>query len=330
MPAIELRGVTKRYGEVAALDGVDLRVEAGELVALLGPNGAGKTTAFELLLGLSRPTSGSVRVFDGVPGRREIVPRIGAMLQNAGLPENVTVTELVEVIGRSYPRALSVSVVLARVGLTDRATRTVTDLSGGERQRLLLAAALIGAPDLLLLDEPTAAMDVDSRRAFWAEAQGAVADGITLLFATHDLAEADAVAERVLVLRAGRIVADASPAELKRRVAGKLARFVTDLTPEAVAALPGGGSAVLDPGPSPRAEGCHRLRVPSPEPEQLIAALIAGGHRVEDLTVTDADLEDAFVQITSEPGDVTETLATSAAAGVTTTPDVPSRTGANR
>jgi ABC-2 type transport system ATP-binding protein len=302
MPAIELADVSKHHGEVVALDRVDLSVEQGELVALLGPNGAGKTTAFELLLGLGRPSSGRVRVLGGAPGRREVVGRLGAMLQDAGLPEGVTVAELVQLIGRSYPRAWPVELVLERVGLAQLAGRTITDLSGGERQRLLLAAALIGAPELLLLDEPTAAMDVDARRAFWAEARAAVADGTTLLFATHDLTEADAVADRVVVLRHGRVVADATPADLKRRVHGKLVRLVTDLPVAAFADLPGGGPAALDDTGGSVAPPRHRARVLTPRPERLIAALVARGHHVEDLTVADADLEDAFVELTSEPG----------------------------
>lgn len=250
MSVLELTDVGKTYGSVRALEGVSLRIERGELVALLGPNGAGKTTAFELLLGLAHPTTGRVRVLGGEPGRQTVAGRLGAMLQGGGLPDSMTVRELVRLIGRGYPRSWPVDTVLGRVGLSDRRDRTVTSLSGGERQRLLLAAAIVGAPDVLLVDEPTAGMDVASRRAFWAEARKAVDDGSTLLFATHDMAEADAVAERVVVLRAGRVLADATPAELKQLVRGKVARFGTD--------------------------------------------------RVGDITVTDADLEDAFLHLTDD------------------------------
>lgn len=212
MTVIELSGVTKQYGSVRALDGLDLRVERGEIVALLGPNGAGKTTTFELLLDLTRPTEGRVEVLDGPPSRAR--GRIGAMLQSAGLPDQVTVRELVRLIGRSYPSAVPTDEVLQRVNLTARATRTVTTLSGGERQRLLLALALIGEPELLLLDEPTAAMDVVSRRSFWAQARAAVGHGATILFATHDMTEAQTVADRILVVARGRLLADGTPAEL--------------------------------------------------------------------------------------------------------------------
>jgi ABC-2 type transport system ATP-binding protein len=212
MTVIELSAVSKEYGAVHALDGIDLRIERGEIVALLGPNGAGKTTTFELLLDLARPTLGRVEVLGGPPSAAR--GRVGAMLQSAGLPEQVTVRELVRLVGRSYPRSVPVDAVLERVHLATRASQTVTTLSGGERQRLLLALALIGEPELLLLDEPTAAMDVVSRRSFWAQARTAVGHGATILFATHDMTEAETVADRILVIARGRLLADGTPAEL--------------------------------------------------------------------------------------------------------------------
>ena len=206
---VSMANVHKRYGATTALAGVDLTVARGEIVALLGPNGAGKTTIFELLLGLVRPTAGRVSVLGAPPGANR--HRVGAMLQSAGLPEQLRVGELVHLIGRAYPLPMPTEDVLEHTALTDRARRAVTALSGGERQRLLLAMALVGGPELLLLDEPTAAMDVTSRRTFWQLARASVAEGATLLFATHDLAEAEAVADRVVVLANGRVLADAPP-----------------------------------------------------------------------------------------------------------------------
>jgi ABC-2 type transport system ATP-binding protein len=296
MTVLELSGVTKTHGRVTALDKVDLEVEAGELVALLGPNGAGKTTMFELLLGLSSPTEGGIRVLGGAPGSRGIVGRIGAMLQGAGLPENITVHDLVRLIGRSYPLSLPVELVLERVGLTARRNRTVTDLSGGERQRLLLAAAIVGVPDLLLLDEPTAAMDPEGKRGFWREARTAVGDGTTVVFATHDLAEADSVAQRVVVLGQGRILADGTPSELKSVIHGKTVRLQTDVPIAELAALPGSGPVEVEgPGTTPDHQW---VRVHSEAPEELVAALLARGIPVEGLTIVDAELEDAFLKLT--------------------------------
>ncbi len=238
MTVLEMCDVHKTYAEVRALDGLDLVVERGEIVAVLGPNGAGKTTAFELLLGLSRPTSGHVEVLGQAPGGA-VRARVGAMLQSAGLPAQTTVRDLVRLLGRAYPRSLPVDEVLERTSLTGRAGARVTSLSGGERQRLLLALALVGAPEVLLLDEPTAAMDVASRRAFWRQTRASVAEGATLLFATHDLAEASAVADRVVVLHEGRTVADATPEELTDHGRSDLEDVFLALTDEWSSAVDG-------------------------------------------------------------------------------------------
>ena len=240
MAVLEMRSVRKEYRGVVALDDVDLRVERGQIVALLGPNGAGKSTAFELLLGSVRPTEGEVTVLDQTPGGR-VRRRVGAMQQTAGLPGQVTVRELVRLIGRSYPASLPVDEVLERTGLTSRARRMVTDLSGGERQRLQLAMALVGAPDVLLLDEPTAAMDPAVRRAFWDRARASVREGATILFATHDLAEAAAVADRIVVLHHGRVIAQATPEELTNHGSRDLEQVFLTLTQEAGATPADGG-----------------------------------------------------------------------------------------
>lgn len=240
MVALEMRAVRKEYGGVVALAGLDLRVERGQVVALLGPNGAGKSTAFELLLGLIRPTGGEVEVLGHPPGG-PVRRRVGAMLQTAGLPELVTVRELIRLVGRSYPASLPVDAVLARTALISRAGRRVTDLSGGERQRLLLAMALVGAPEVLLLDEPTAAMDVASRRAFWEQARASVRAGTTVLFATHDLTEAAAVADRVVVVHEGRVVAEGAPDDLTDHGDRDLEEVFLTLTDEATDLVTEGG-----------------------------------------------------------------------------------------
>ena len=224
--AIQLIKARKCYGAVCALDELDLTVAAGELVAVLGANGAGKTTLIELLTGLRRPTSGTVSVLGmpagSVAGRR----RTGLMLQDHGLPAGATVRELVALIGRVYPRQLPIDDVLRIAGLTSLADRRSSGLSGGQRQRLSFAFAIVGDPDLIVLDEPTAAMDVDGRREFWDRMQMLARLGRTILFATHHLDEADA-AGRIVVLDRGRVIADATPAELKRDTASGTVRFAS-------------------------------------------------------------------------------------------------------
>jgi ABC-2 type transport system ATP-binding protein len=293
MTVVSFDAVGKSYGDVHALRDVTFEIQPGELVAVLGPNGAGKTTAFEVLLGLGRPSTGQVRVYGRAPGSRAVVGRVGAMLQNAGLQETVTVRDVVGLIAAAHSRSLHVDEVLERTGMTRRADRTVSDLSGGERQRLLLAMAIIGQPDLLVLDEPTAAMDVAARRTFWDEAKASVGSGTTMMFATHNLAEADEVADRVIVLKDGEIVADATPGDLKQQVHGKVTEFVTNLTPGRVEALLSAGTVELVTSEN---EGWH-VRVHSNRPAEAIAALISHGGRVDNLVVRDADLEDAFIEL---------------------------------
>jgi ABC-2 type transport system ATP-binding protein len=297
-PLIRMQAVHKRYGHVEALGGIDLAVGPGEVVALLGPNGAGKTTAFEVLLGLVEPSGGIARVLGASPGTAAR-SRTGAMLQGAGLPDQGTVGELVRLVARSYPASLPVDETLARVGLLEKERRTVAVLSGGERQRLLLAMATVAAPELLLLDEPTAAMDVQSRRAFWAHAREAVRDGATILFATHDLAEADEIADRVVVLQHGRVIADSTPAELKRRVTAAVIELNTDAPLELLHALPGveqvEGLHAAEDGASTR-----RLTIRTADAEATLVPLVRGGYRAAGLRVTGPRLEDAFWQLTHE------------------------------
>ena len=194
--AVEFDGVSRRFGDVLALDDVRLSIRPGETVALLGPNGAGKSTAIGLMLGLLEPTSGAVSVLGMSPRQAVASGRIGSMLQQTGLPTNVRVGELVDFARRLYPHPLSQAAVLERSGLTALSDRSVDRLSGGESQRLRFAIGIAGDPDLVFLDEPTVAMDVETRRAFWADMRRSASEGRTILFATHYLEEADQVADR--------------------------------------------------------------------------------------------------------------------------------------
>jgi ABC-2 type transport system ATP-binding protein len=222
-PIVSFDQVTRRYGMLTAVDALRLDIYQGQTVALLGPNGAGKTTTVELLLGLIQPDAGVVRLFGGPPAQAVAGGRVGAMLQDAGLPQGVTVAELIGLIRGLYPEPLSLADALRICDLDDVAGRRVERLSGGQRQRLRLALAVAGNPELLVLDEPTAALDVEARRAFWQRVRVWVAGGRTVLFATHRLEEADAVADRVVVLHRGRLVADQTPEQIKTRAIGQRA-----------------------------------------------------------------------------------------------------------
>ena len=228
-----LENVTRRFGEVTAVDDLSLQIHRGETVALLGPNGAGKTTTVETLLGLLAPDEGAVRLFGGPSAEAIARGLVGAMLQDAGLPQGATVAELVELIRGMHPDPVPLEESLRVSDLVDVAGRYVQRLSGGQRQRLRLAMALAGNPDLLILDEPTASLDVQARRAFWSRARASVSEGRTLMFATHRLEEADAVADRVVVISRGRLVADGAPDEVKaqaaRRVSGTSAQDLPGL-----------------------------------------------------------------------------------------------------
>src|ERR1022692_3084592 len=217
MSVAELRSVTKRYGPVEALRGIDLTIAPGELVALLGPNGAGKTTAVRILLGLAQPTSGQTTVFGRPPASHEAKLRRGALLQGAKIPETLRVREHIELFSSYYEKPMPLQETIAAAGLKGIENKLFGDLSGGQKQRVLFALAICGNPDLLFLDEPTVGLDVEARRAVWARIRGFVARGGSVLLTTHYLDEADALARRIVVINQGRIVAEGTPAEIKTR-----------------------------------------------------------------------------------------------------------------
>src|SRR5690348_6580911 len=210
-PIASLRGVTKTYGQVTALRDIHFSVRAGELVALLGPNGAGKTTAVKLLLGLVSPTSGQASIFGADPRNPASRMRTGAMLQIGKVPETLRVREHIDLFSSYYPNPLPISQSLAIAGLDGVKDRKFGDLSGGQRQRVLFALAICGNPDLLFLDEPTVGMDVEARRALWEQIRNLIGRGKTVLLTTHYLHEADALADRVVVINKGSIIAEGTP-----------------------------------------------------------------------------------------------------------------------
>jgi ABC-2 type transport system ATP-binding protein len=292
---VTLGDVTHRFGDVTALGAVSFEINRGETVALLGPNGAGKTTATEILLGLLQPDAGVVGLFGGAPADAVARGLVGAMLQDAGLPQGVTVSELVDLIRALYPAPLSRQDALRLSDLEGVAGRRVERLSGGQRQRIRLALALAGDPELLVLDEPTAALDVAARRAFWDRVGASAAEGRTVLFATHRLEEADAVADRVLVLVGGRLVADGAPDQVKAAATGRSAvSFTADGLPsEVLERLPAVESVEADRG---------RLTLYTTNPDVTVRALLREAPRVEDLQIIRAGMEEAFLQLTREGG----------------------------
>jgi ABC-2 type transport system ATP-binding protein len=234
----ELQNVTKRYGATTALDDLSLDIAPGELVALLGPNGAGKTTAVRLLLGLARPDAGKATVFGANPRSAKTRRRIGAMLQVGKVPETLKVREHIELFSVYYERPLPFSTVLDASGLRGIEEKLFGELSGGQKQRVLFALAICGDPDLLILDEPTVGLDIDSRRGIWDEVRQFVSRGKSVLLTTHYLDEADALSDRIMVIDHGRLIANGSPADIKSRVASRRIRCATALPLEVVRALP--------------------------------------------------------------------------------------------
>ncbi|MEU4671018.1 ABC transporter ATP-binding protein [Amycolatopsis sp. NPDC023774] len=290
--AFSLRGLTKRFGPVHAVEELTLEVSRGEVVALLGPNGAGKSTTIDMLLGLTRPDEGEVRVFGGAARAAVDAGRMAAMVQNGFLLRDTTPAELVGLMRSMYREPLPAAEVFERAGITDFANRRCGKLSGGQLQRVRYALALAGDPELLVLDEPTAAMDVDGRRSFWASMHEFSAGGRTVLFATHYLAEAEDYADRVVLVRHGRVVADGTVAEVRAAVSGRVLRAVVPGVNEAeLAALAGVTTARLQGG---------RSELACADSDLAIRALLTTFPDARDIEITAIGLEEAFLALTAD------------------------------
>ncbi|MGW3036363.1 ATP-binding cassette domain-containing protein [Streptomyces sp. NPDC001178] len=289
-PAVSFTGAVKTFGAVRALRGVDLEISQGETVALLGRNGAGKSTTISLLLGLNEPDEGTVRVFGAPPRESVRAGRIGAMLQEGRAVPRVTVRELVAFVAGRYPNPMPVARALHLAGITELAGRRVDRLSGGQTQRVRFAVALAGNPSVIVLDEPTAALDVEARLAFWASMRSYARLGHTVLFSTHHLEEADAHADRILVIDRGRIVADGTGEQLKRAVGGSLVAFD----------LAGRGTEGLELLPGVRSVEVRgqRARLRTDDPDATVVALAELG-AIRRLEVAPASLDDAFLALTA-------------------------------
>ena len=294
VPAVSLSGVTKDFGDVHAVRGVDLQLQQGEIVAFLGPNGAGKTTTIDMVLGLSRPTSGEVSVLGLEP--RQAIARglVSAVMQTGGLIKDLTVRETVAYTASLFANTKPVDEVLANAGITGIADRKVAKCSGGEQQRLRFAMALLPDPAILLLDEPTTGMDVEGRRTFWSAIRRDAEQGRTVLFATHYLEEADQYADRIVLISQGRIVADGSGSEIRALAAGRSVR----------ATLPNADAdrlAALSSIPGAGVDGVE-LRgdtvIVHAKDSDAVARYLLTETDARNLEITSKGLEDAFLSLT--------------------------------
>jgi ABC-2 type transport system ATP-binding protein len=297
---IQLAGLKKSFrspqGPVQAVRGVDISIAPGETVALLGPNGAGKSTTIDMLLGLLSPDSGTVTLFGRSPADAIKAGAVGAMLQVGAVIQDLSVRELITMMASLYPNPLGVDEVVELTGIGDLIGRKTTRLSGGQTQRLRFAIALVSNPDLLVLDEPTVALDVEARRDFWATMRQFTARGKTVVFATHYLEEADTYADRIILMSRGRVVADGPATEIKGTVGLRTIRAtLPDADLAVLAALPGvtnadtrGDAVVLNCSDS----------------DSALRALLPAFPAARDIEVSGAGLEEAFLQLTSDTEEV--------------------------
>ncbi len=292
MNAIEASGLRKSYGQIEAVRGIDLSIDAGETVALLGPNGAGKSTTIDMILGLADPDGGTVSVFGDVPTAAIDAGSVGAMLQTGALIRDLSVRELVEMVASLYPSPLPVEEALELTGLSEIGGQRTQKLSGGQTQRVRFAVALVSNPKLLVLDEPTVAMDVEGRHSFWTTMRGLAAQGRTVLFATHYLEEADAYADRAVLMAHGEVVADGPTNEIKAMVGTRRIRAtLPDADLDALEQLPGVTSAER------RGEA---VMLSCADSDAAIRALLDAHGEARDIEIVSAGLEQAFLQLTGE------------------------------
>ena len=287
----ELEDVWKSYGDLIALCGLDLEIRAGEVLSLLGPNGAGKTTTVNLLLGLAKPLQGSVRVFGCAPDHPKSRTRVGAMLQISAVPQTLRVAELVELFSSYYPDPLTAKETLRIAGLQRLERRPFGELSGGQRQRVLFALSICGDPELLYLDEPTTGLDVEARRGLWQQIRTFVERGRSVVLTTHYLEEADALADRIVLLNEGRSISEGSPSMIKARVQGRRIRCRTRLHTSEIDCMPGVKNVGSEDG---------LVEILTSRAEPVVRELLMRDSDLSDLEVIGAALDDAFLALTTK------------------------------
>lgn len=291
VPLARLQAAGKRYGALAALDGVDLEVRAGEVVSLLGANGAGKSTAIGLMLGLLQPGSGSAELFGQPPGTMQARRRTGVMLQDGGVHGDLKVRELLQLTCSYYPQPRSIEDCAALAGLQELLDRRYDKLSGGQQRRVQFALAVCGRPQLLFLDEPTTGLDIEARQQLWQAVRALVAEGCGVLLTTHYLEEAEALSDRVVVLDRGRVIASGSVGAIRSRVAQRRIRCVSTLDAARVSAWPQVLSASRDN---------DRLEIVAGTAEPVVRRLLEADPALQDLEVLRAGLADAFIHLTRQ------------------------------
>ncbi len=286
-PLARVAGVRRTFGDVVALDDVSIDLARGELVGLLGPNGAGKSTLISLWCGQRRPSSGRVEIFGGDPRNAANRVRLGMTPQETGLPPTLKVNEVLRFVAAHYPDPMAIGPLLERFGLSGKADSQTGGLSGGQKRRLALALALVGRPDLVLLDEPTTGLDVEARRDVWDAIRDYHVGGGTVVLSSHNMAEVEALAQRVVVIDRGRIVADDDVATIRTRVATRRVTLRANVLPD----LPGVERLTSDG---------DRHELFTADSDAVIRELVSSGAAFSDLEVVSASLEEAFVALTHQ------------------------------
>jgi len=291
VPLAELRNAHKSYGPVHALSGCNLQIHPGEVVAMLGPNGAGKTTAVNLMMGLLKPDEGQAQLFGVAPRHARARIRTGVMLQVSGVPDTLRVKEHIKLFSSYYPNPMPLERVLAVSGLKGLENRSFGKLSGGQKQRLLFGLAICGRPELVFLDEPTVGLDVEARRAMWDEIKDLVQHGTSVALTTHYLEEADFLADRIVILNKGKIIAEGSPEQIKTLAAKKCIRCYTSLNATQLAVLPGVVSV---------REHRHGVEILTAMAEETLKLMFTKDPGLSQLEIVGAGLEEAFLNLTQD------------------------------